>query len=283
MSRNDHLIGVSELATQIGANTVRVVDASWHLPTTGRDAKAEYRTAHIPGAVFFDIDAIADHETSLPHMMPTPAAFATAMGSLGLTQDDDIVIYDSLGLMSAARVWFMLRAMGATKVRVLDGGLPAWIREGQPTESGEIAPEARSFDARPDSHLFASIEDVADALNDPGIAVVDARSEGRFAGSVPEPRPGLRSGHMPGARNLPFDCLTDADGYVLDDRALRAALAEAGIADNADVITSCGSGVTAAVISLALAVLGRSSRVYDGSWAEWGAADEMPIDTGPAR
>jgi thiosulfate/3-mercaptopyruvate sulfurtransferase len=268
------------------APEIAVADASWHLPAAGRDPRAEYAAAHIPGAVFFDIDGISDPDTSLPHMLPAPAAFAAAMERLGIGDQHTVVVYDTVGLYSAPRAWWMLKAMGARDVRVLDGGLPAWRAAGGPVEAGVVERPPATFTARLDPAMIARREDVAAAVAgaaDGGTpAVVDARAAERFRGEAAEPRPGLRAGHMPGARNVPFTSLQTPAGTLRPPEELGAAFAAAGVDPARPVITSCGSGVTAAVLSLALHELGRRDvALYDGSWSEWGADPELPIATGP--
>mgnify|MGYP001301418131 CR=1 FL=1 len=276
------LVSTEWLASRLGEAGVKVVDASWYLPTAGRDAAAEFRAEHIPGAVFFDIDTISDRSSPLPHMLPTAEEFAKAAGALGIAETDTIVVYDGAGLFSAPRVRWTFRVMGAENVFVLDGGLPKWKAEGRPLESGEAKPASAVFHARLDEAAVAALPDVRAALANGSAQVVDARPGDRFRGEAPEPRPGLRAGHMPGARNVPFSDVLK-DGRLKSPADLASVFAAAGVDPEKPVVASCGSGVSAAVVGLALETVGAApARIYDGSWAEWGAREATDVVTGPA-
>lgn len=265
------------LAGQLGKPGIVVVDGSYYLPVQKRDAKAEYLAGHIPGAVFFDIDAVCDHSTDLPHMLPGTGQFGEQVGKLGIGEKDTIVVYDATGLYSAARIWWTFRIFGAKNVFILDGGLPAWKAEGRPLEQGEATREPRSFNAAMDTGAVAMHDDVQMALNDASAQVVDARSAGRFAGRDPEPREGLRSGHMPGAFNVPFTELLE-NGRLVEPARIKAAFEKGGVDLDKPIITSCGSGVTAVVLSLGLDAIGKPmGRVYDGSWSEWGSRPDTEV------
>jgi thiosulfate/3-mercaptopyruvate sulfurtransferase len=266
------------LAGKLGDDKVVVVDGSYYLTTENRNAKEEYLKAHIPGAVFFDINAISDKETDLPHMLPGPDQFGAALSALGVSEKDTIVVYDGKGLYSAPRVWWTLRIFGAKDVYILDGGMPAWKAEGRPTESGEVKRPSRTFKAEMDTGAVAMVADVQMALNSEDVQVVDARSAGRFAGTEPEPRKGLRGGHMPGALNVPFTEIVE-NGRLAAPEKIAAAFAKGGVDTDKPMITSCGSGVTAVVLALGLDAIGKKMpRVYDGSWTEWASRADLPVE-----
>ncbi len=270
--RSSALISAEALHLQL--SDVVVVDASWHLPSSKRNAYEEYLQAHIKNATFFDLDACVDKASALPHMLPTPELFAETVESLGISSDSDVVIYDTQGLFSAARLWWMFRVFGHERVRVLDGGLSVWKSHGFVCDSGEKALKQRGgFRSHLQSHLVADILSVSIALAKHSASIVDARSASRFRGLEPEPRAGLRSGHMPNAHNIHYASLLTPEGMLLPRDALRGVFDAAGVDVNSPIIASCGSGVTACIIALALYELGYpNTPVYDGSWAEWGAS-----------
>jgi thiosulfate/3-mercaptopyruvate sulfurtransferase len=274
------LVSTDWLAEHLRDRNVAVVDASWALPTHQRDVQAEYRSSHIPGAVFFDIDAISDHSTDLPHMLPGPKQFAEAAGALGISDTDAIVIYDSTGLYSAPRVWWTFRIFGARNVSILDGGLPKWKAENRPLEEGDATRPAKEFNAEMNVGAVALLADVRMALVDDSVQVVDARSAERFSGEAPEPRPGLRSGHMPRSFNVPHTGLID-NGRLAPGERIAAAFKEGGVDLDKPIITSCGSGITAAILTFALQSIGKEPKgLYDGSWTEWGSRPDLPVERG---
>jgi thiosulfate/3-mercaptopyruvate sulfurtransferase len=278
---SDPLVSTVWLAEHLTDPDVQVVDATWYMPAEGKLGHASFEAGHIPGAVFFDIDGIADEGTQLPHMLPTPEAFAAAAGELGLRREETIVVYDAQGLFSAPRVWWTLRVMGFPKVFVLDGGLPKWRADGHAVTDGPGAPIIAELPPAFHGDLVRDLDDVSALLQSRAAQIVDARPAGRFRGEAPEPRAGLRSGHMPGARNLPWNGLVNADGTMKSAADIRAAFQDAGVDLGRPIVTTCGSGVSASLLALALARLGREDvAVYDGSWTEWGGRADTPVVTG---
>lgn len=280
-ARPEALVSTEWLAAHLAAPDIRVVDGSWYLPAMKRDPKAEFQAEHIPGAVYFDIDEISDTASPLPHMLPSPEKFASRAKKLGLGDGSRIVVYDGLGLFSAARVWWMFRVYGHDDVAVLDGGFRKWKAEGRPLESGAARPRERHFTARVNSLLVREIDDVRRNLETRREQVIDARSPGRFHGREPEPRQGLRSGHIPGSTNVPFGEMTDpATGTVLPAAAIAAKFGAAGVDIAKPIVASCGSGVSACALALGLHLVGaKQVAVYDGSWTEWGGRSDTPVET----
>ncbi|SFB42515.1 thiosulfate/3-mercaptopyruvate sulfurtransferase [Rhizobium sp. NFR07] len=283
MSETSRFVVSSDwLAGELGAPDLKIVDASFYLAAQNRNADAEYLAGHIPGAVRFDHDKVADHSTSLPHMVPSPEVFAEAVGRLGIKETDRIVIYDGPGIFSAPRGWWLFRTMGAQNVFVLDGGLDGWKAEGRELETTSPSPEPVTFDAKVRVDKIIDLQTMLGIISDGSAQIADARSAGRFAGTEPEPRADMRSGHMPGARSLPSGTFS-ANGKLRTLPELRQAIEDAGIDFGKPIVTSCGSGITAAIITLALESLGHEDNaLYDGSWTEWGSLEDTPIVTGPA-
>lgn len=273
------LVSAEWLYSRLNDDSVCIVEASWHMPAANRSAKGEYLQAHIPGAVFYDIDQYAA-QSHLPHTLPSATEFAGFAGALGIDENKTIVVYDSLGLFSAGRVWWMFKYFGVKDVYLLDGGFPAWQSANLPTESGSVDISTVVFNASEAATGFVNADDVLKASQSGSTRILDARSLARFAGEEVEARPGLRSGHIPNSTSMPFIELM-SEGRLKSDEELKQIFNDIGITEHSDVITTCGSGVTAAIISAALLSIGnQSAAIYDGSWTEWGGLDEMPIATG---
>lgn len=281
MDTQQTTVSAEWLAAHVTSDNLRILDATWYLPNEPGDAWNEYLQAHVPGAVFFDLDQVSDRQSSLPHMLPREEAFSDAAGEMGIDNRTQVVVYDAKGMFSAARVWWMFRAFGHRAVAVLDGGFPEWRRQGHAVESGQVAPSRTIFRGRLDGSMVRDLTQVLESHRSGTAQIVDARGAARFRGESPEPRPGLRCGHIPGSINLPFTDLIDPrTGKLLSVEGLRARFSERGVDIGQPIITTCGSGVTAAVPYLAASILGaRALSLYDGSWAEWGEPQrDLPVD-----
>ena len=283
MSRSDPktLVSTDWLADSLGEPDLRILDASWYLPTQNRDPKAEYAAGHIPGARFFDIDAVSDSNSDLPHMAPPAEKFMSRMRAMGVGDGHRVIVYDGAGLFSAARVWWMFRHMGNTNIAVLDGGLPKWIAERRSVETLAPTVRDRHMTATRNADLVRDVTQVALASKLNQAEIVDARAAERFRGDAPEPRQGLRAGHIPNSKNVPFTTLLNENKTMKPAAELKAIFEAAGVDLSRPIITSCGSGVTAAVLSLALEVIGhRDHSLYDGSWTEWGSYSDLNVEQG---
>ena len=280
MTATSPFVTTAWLAARLAEPDVQVIDGSWYLPGQNRNAGAEFEQGHIPGAIVFDIDAIADRSTDLPHMLLDADSFAREAGALGIASDKTLVVYDGAGLFSAARVWWTLRYFGAPRVVVLQGGLPLWKAEGRPLESGPAQAQPAVFAAKCATSRVANLGSVREILSSGSAQVVDARPAARFRGDAPEPRPGIESGHMPGSLNLPFSEIVH-DGQLDEPAALRSHFERAGVDLDRPIVTTCGSGVSAAILVLALETLGKPDAVlYDGSWADYASAPDSMIEKG---